>query len=55
MIYSAIDYWPVFDTIASLSHVFNGFIIIYVALFKNVSFFMFIYVMSVAFYYILAI
>lgn len=55
LIYLTIDWWPIFDFIASISSIFNGFIIIYIALFKNVSFFMFALVMSVAYNYFSAI
>lgn len=53
--YEIIDWWPLMDYIASLSHIFNGFLIIYIALYYNVSFFMFVYVSSVAQYYIKSI
>jgi len=55
LIFKAIDWWPYIDILASISHIFNGFIIINVALYKNVSFIMFLYVVSVALYYFLAI
>lgn len=43
------------DFIASLSHIFNGFIIMYIALYYNVSLFMFIYLASLTHFYIGAI
>jgi hypothetical protein len=43
------------DYIASLSHIFNGFLIMYIALYYNVSLFMFLYVASLGQYYIKAI
>ena len=54
MVYKLAEWWNVFDRIASFSHIFNGFIIIYIALYKNVSFFMVIYVVSVTTYYMRA-
>jgi hypothetical protein len=55
MVYEFLDWWPVMDYIASLSHIFNGFLIMYIALYYNVSLFMFLYVASLGQYYIKAI
>ena len=52
MVYRAIDYWPIMDYICLYGHFVNNFIIIYLAIYYNVNFVMFINIICLAMFYL---
>ena len=54
VVYQWIDYWPLFDIMASYGHIFNNMIIVLIAINYNVSFFMGFNVGCVCLFYSIA-
>ena len=54
VVYQWIDYWPLFDIMASYGHIFNNMIIVLIAINYNVSFFMCFNVGCVCLFYSIA-
>lgn len=48
------DWWPVFDTLATYGHLVNGFIIVYLAINFTVSLFMLMNLLCVCVFYMVA-
>jgi hypothetical protein len=54
VMYKRIKYWPIFDFFASYGHFFNNFVIVYIGIYYNVSFYMFFNIACVCIYYAMA-
>mmetsp|Transcript_34734 Transcript_34734/g.53326 ORF Transcript_34734/g.53326 Transcript_34734/m.53326 type:complete len:565 (-) Transcript_34734:5263-6957(-) len=54
MVYKLMDYWPLFDFLASYGHILNNFIIVVVAVYMRVSLYSCLNVFCVCIYYALA-
>ena len=51
--YTAMDWWPFYDWLATYGHIFNNSIVIIVAIFHNISVYMLFHVMCVCIFYAL--
>lgn len=54
MVYRLMDYWPIFDTIASYGHILNNITIVVIAINLNVSVLMLFNVVCVCLFYMMA-
>lgn len=54
LVYKSMKYWPIFDFLASYGHILNNFVIVWIGIYYNVSFFMLFNIACVCIYYAVA-
>ena len=54
MVFKLMDWWPIFDIIATYGHFINSFIIMFIGIYFSISIYMCFNISSVCLYYLIA-